>query len=72
MRFLLIDLPSIQSLHQQPGDELVTLKYLLRTTSALWSLAIKAPSHPRYAPPDVIIQVVEPARWSALDRKSVV
>ncbi len=56
----LIDLPSIQSLHQQQGDELVTLKYLLWGDQRPLVSRHENPDPPApYAPPDVIIQVVD-------------
>lgn len=62
----LIDLPSICSLYHHPGDDLVTLKYLL------WGddpppISQHEPDGPPapFSPPDVIVQVVDAA---ALER----
>lgn len=56
----LIDLPSIQSLHHQQQEDLITLKYLL-WGDELPPVSVHEPGGPPapFAPPDVIIQVVD-------------
>ena len=56
----LIDLPSIQSLHQPQHDDLVTLKYLLwgDEPPLVSQHEPEGPPAP-FAPPDVIIQIVD-------------
>jgi ferrous iron transport protein B len=56
----LIDLPSVDSLHHQHADDLVTLKYLL-WGNELPPISLHEPGGPPapYAPPDVIIQVMD-------------
>lgn len=56
----LIDLPSVQSLHHQQHDDLITLKYLL-WGDELPPVSIHEPDGPAapFSPPDIIIQVVD-------------
>ena len=55
-----VDLPSLQTLHQLPGDDASTLKYLLwgDDRPAVSVHEASAPPAP-FAPPDLIIQVVD-------------
>jgi ferrous iron transport protein B len=55
-----VDLPSIRSLHHLPHDDLVTLQYLL-WGDELPPVSLHEPGGPPapFAPPDVIIQVVD-------------
>lgn len=56
----LVSLPSIQSLHNLPHDDLVTLQYLLWGDQLpLVSAHEHEPPPAPFAPPDVIIQVVD-------------